>query len=87
MTTSEFLEQFSLIEKNLLSKAPAFDPKEGFFNLLKYLQSNKILSDDLIILLRDIFQIRNKVVSSPSGIALSSDVLEKIQQIKQGLKL
>ena len=87
MTTSEFLEQFSLIEKHLLPIAPAFDQKQGFFNLLKYLQSNKILSDDLVISLRDIFQIRNKVVSSPSGAPLSSDVAEKIQQIRQGLKL
>ena len=87
MTTSEFLEQFSLIEKNLFSKAPTFDQKQGFFNLLKYLQSNKILSDDLMVLLRDIFQIRNKVTSSPSGISLSPDVAEKMQQIKQGLKL
>lgn len=87
MTTPEFLEQFSLIEKHLFSIAPVFDQKQGFFNLLKYLQSNKILSDDLIIVLRDIFQIRNKVVSSPSGLSLSSDVEEKIKKVKQDLKL
>lgn len=66
---------------------PAFDRKQGFFNLLKYLRSNEILSDDLIIQLRDIFQIRNEVVSSPSDVDLSSDVAEKIQQVKQNLQL
>jgi len=87
MNTSEFLEQFSLIERKLLSMAIDFDQKQGLFDLLKYLQSNKILTDNLIILLRDVFQIRNKVVSSPSGISLSTDDVEKVHQIKQSLML
>ena len=87
MDTTEFLKQFSLIEKYLLSITPTFDEKQGFFNLLKNLQSNKLISSDLIIILRDIFQVRNKIVSSPSDVILISDVVEKIHKVKQGLNI
>lgn len=79
--------QFSLIEKYLVSLAPDFDQKQRFLSLLKYLQSDNIISVDLIILLRDIFHTRNIVVSSPSDVSLSPDVVEQMQKILQGLNL
>ncbi len=81
MNNEEFLKQFSLIENRLLSMAPDFDPKQKFLNLLKYLHSNRLVSDELITILQEIFQTRNKIMSSRSGISTPSNIEKKYKKL------
>lgn len=88
MSSSEFLTQFFIIENHLFKITPAFDRKKGFFNLLNYLQLNNLITNDLLINIYDIFQLRNKIMNSLSGeIILTIEIINKIQKIKQNLNI
>ena len=87
MTSIEFLKQFAGIENHLYSLAPAFDKKQGFFNLLKHLKNNNLVSNEVLQNLSIIWQNRNKIVSNASEISVDETVAEKLQFVKQSLNI
>ena len=87
MTSFEFLKQFSEIENHLYSLVSVFDKKQGFFNLLKNLKANNLVSVEVLQDLSIIWQTRNKVVSSASEISVDKMVAEKLQIVKQNLNI
>ena len=88
MKAENFLKEFVLIEKYLFGLAENFDRRQGFFNLLKDLQSKKLLSNGLLSDLEFVWQTRNKLVNSPSGESeISDEISDKLAQLKQKLGL
>ena len=87
MTSIEFLKQFAGIENHLYSLAPAFDKKQRFFNLLKHLKNNNLVSNEVLQNLSVIWQNRNKIVSNASEISVDETVAEKLQFVKQSLSI
>ena len=87
MNSPEFLKQFAEIENHLYSLAPTFDKKHGFFNLLKNLKTNNLVSSDVLQNLSELWQTRNKVVASASEISVEETVAEKLQIVKQSLNM
>lgn len=87
MNSSEFLKQFAEIENRLYSLAPAFDKKQGFFNLLKNLKANNLVSSEVLQNLSIVWQARNKIVASASETIVDETVAEKFQIVKQSLNI
>jgi len=88
MKAENFLKAFVLIEKYLFGLADNFDRRQGFLNLLKYLQSKNLLSNGLLSDLEFVWQTRNKLVNSPSGESeISDEISDKLAQLKQKLGL
>ena len=87
MNSNKFLKQFADIENHLYSLAPVFDKKQGFFNLLKNLKANNLVSVGVLQDLSIIWQARNKIVSFASEISVDKTVAEKLQFVKQSLNI
>ena len=87
MTSSEFLKQFTDIENYLYSLVPIFDKKQGFFNLLKNLRANNLVSTEILQNLSALQQSRNKIVSSASGALVDERIVDKLKIVKQNLSV
>lgn len=88
MKQEEFFKQFAIIENNLSNLAGNFDKRQGFLNLLKYLQSKNLLPQEVLTDLNFVWKIRNKIVSSPSGEQeISDEISNRLAQIKSKLGL
>lgn len=68
-----FFKEFIPIENYLFNLAGNFDRRQGFLNLLQHFQTNKLLPKDVLADLDSVWQIRNKIISSPSGERIISD--------------
>ena len=88
MKIENFFKEFVLIENHLLGLADNFDKRQGFFNLLKHLQSKNLLPKDALTDLNFVWQTRNKIVSSPSGEQeISDEISNTLARLKQKLGL
>ena len=88
MDDTQFLNQFSLIEKRLASMIQGFDLGNGFGALLMALAKNKNIDAKTVVLLGDIFAVRNKIVGfPPRKIKITPPVIKKIDKVKNIFKI
>ncbi len=89
MSPDEFLNQIEIIRKHLFSLASNFDKRQKFLNLLKHLKKNNIIDNKMAEDLYSLWQIRNKIASSPTF--KIPDILEgtvkSLQRIKKNFDI
>lgn len=86
MKNQDFFKEFTIIENHLIGLADNFDKRQGFLNLLKYLQSKNLLPKDALTDLNFVWQARNKIISSPSSEQeISSEISDTLARLKQKL--
>lgn len=85
MDSEEFLMQFLEIENKLNNLVPIFDRKTNFINILEYLKSKNIFTSNLIKDLVELWEIRNKIISSKRENIIDKKIVEKLNFVKQNI--
>lgn len=86
MDTLNFLKEFELIEKRLISEFPDFKGKR-FFELLEYLENKRIFNDSILFLLQEILGARNRLLGKSQQESISGRDWEMLNMLKKELKL
>jgi len=79
--------QFAEIENRLYLLTSAPDRKKGFFNLLRNLKANNLVSSELLQNLSAMWETRNRIVASAGETTVDETVAEKLQIVKQSLNI